>query len=71
MPAGSLPADIWLLDPPVMARLCTRVFNQCSALNSRLPAEATDCELSLLPKPGRVGQATTRLEAVRVTGPLL
>ena len=53
VPTGSVPADVWGVCPQLFAERYCRILNQGCSQGFRLPSEATDCALSLLPKPGR------------------
>ena len=53
VPTGSVPADVWSVCPQIFAERYSRILNHSCSQEFKLPAEATDCALSLLPKPGR------------------
>ena len=53
VPTGSVPADVWSVCPQLFAERYSRILNHSCSQEFKLPSEATDCALSLLPKPGR------------------
>ena len=53
VPAGSPLAEVWQISPGPLSRYLTRHLQYCRLQRQPLPAETTDCQLALLPKPGR------------------
>ena len=70
VPDGSLPADVWLLAPTEMASFCTGVLNRSAKNQHQFPSEATRCQLSLLPKPGKPSRRPRDLRPLGLQNPL-
>ena len=58
-----------LLDPDPMATFYTRILNECNAKQNWFPEEATDCLLSLLPKPGKSSRRPRDLRPLGLQDP--
>ena len=65
VPQGSMPADIWKLCSRTLSGLLADALNNSISTVSLPPSELADCELSLLPKPGKV---TRRPQDLRPLG---
>ena len=69
VPTTSLPADVWKLCSEGFATRCQQIINEGCNEGFQFPSEATDCLLSLLPKPGRPSRRPKDLRPLGLQDP--
>ena len=69
VPKASMPADVWKLTSSTMSAHFTQILHTCQHQKLQLPAEIADCELSLLPKPGKVSRRPQDLRPLGLQNP--
>ncbi|CAE7797071.1 unnamed protein product [Symbiodinium sp. CCMP2592] len=69
VPSSSLPADVWKMAPVELSNLCMGIFNRSSTEGNRFPSETTDCQLTLLPKPGKQSRRPKDLRPLGIQDP--
>ena len=69
VPTTCLPADVWKLCSEGFATRCQHIINEGCNEGFQFPSEATDCLLSLLPKPGRPSRRPKDLRPLGLQDP--
>ncbi|CAE7346734.1 unnamed protein product [Symbiodinium sp. CCMP2592] len=69
VPRQSIPADVWKLCPQQFAVFMATTLGRCKATQELPPSEIADCELSLLPKPGKVNRRPQDLRPLGLQDP--
>ena len=69
VPQHSAPAELWRLCPTMFAERLACVLDAARAESKPLPAEVTDCELTLLPKPNKPGKRPSDLRPLGLQDP--
>ena len=69
VPSRSPIAEIWKICPGPFSRYLTQHIQYCRTQRQPLPAETTDCQLALLPKPGRPSRRPCDLRPLGLQDP--
>ena len=69
VPTGSPLAEVWKLSPGPLSRYLTKHIQHCRLQRQPLPSETTDCQLALLPKPGRPSRRPQDLRPLGLQDP--
>ena len=69
VPSGSPIAEIWQISPGPFSKYLTQHLQYCRMKRQPLPAETTDCQLALLPKPGRPSRRPCDLRPLGLQDP--
>ena len=69
VPQNSAPAELWRLCPTTFADKLMSILGAAQADSKPLPAEVTDCELKLLPKPNKPGKRPSDLRPLGLQDP--
>ena len=69
VPVQSPAAEVWQTSPKPFAESFVQHLAHCRAQHKPLPVEATDCQLALLPKPGRPSKRPQDLRPLGLQDP--
>ena len=69
VPSQSPAAEVWQTSPKPFAEFFVKHLAHCRAQHQPLPAETTDCQLALLPKPGRPSKRPQDLRPLGLQDP--
>ena len=69
VPVHSPPAEVWQTAPKPLAQYFAQHLQHCRERQQPLPAETTDCQLALLPKPGRPSRRPKDLRPLGLQDP--
>ena len=69
VPVQSPAAEVWQTSPKPFADYFVQHLAHCRAQRKPLPVEATDCQLALLPKPGRPSKRPQDLRPLGLQDP--